>query len=153
MMCDHRYIGRMALKMQFSLRLIFVVTAAVAVLLGEAVAFPDWIAEIVGLVVSSLLPPAVVAGIVYAHENRRAFCLGTLVWWLSARWMLLVPGVGSDFQLLDGGRIDYCIWWSLGFTGGLVAVVVRWLTLSKVALRQGKSGDESPHSKPLTTDN
>ena len=113
----------MTRRFQFSLKWTFVVTAVVAALLGEAVAFPDWLANIVGLVMTSMLAPVFMTGIVYARGLGRAFCIGVVAWWLSARWFIDV----FHTQVFDGGRIDYCLWWCLGFVGGLTAIAVRWL--------------------------
>ncbi|HQU45327.1 MAG TPA: hypothetical protein PK867_21100 [Pirellulales bacterium] len=123
----------MAAKPQFSLRWMFVAVAAVALVLGEAVGFPEPIAEAVGLIVTSLLAPAVVSGMVYARGYGRAFVIGALSWWFATAWIMgdFFPGPGRRFQLFDGGRIDFSIWWTLAFAGGVVAVVVRRLTLPK----------------------
>jgi len=159
----------MAAKPQFSLRLLFVMISAVALVAAEAVAFPGWLALIVGLLLTSFLPPVFAAGIVYARGYGRAFCIGALAWLVAASWIAhvslgipgtfpikgpeLVPGMGGGWQ--GGGivpgmrgylaifrspfysafgdmyRLDYCVLWVLTFTGGLFAVVVRWLTLGK----------------------
>jgi hypothetical protein len=158
------YTGRIIARPQFSLRWLFAVTAAAAVMLGEAVAFPGWIAWAVGIAVTPLLACAFVAGIVYARGYGQAFCIGALVWWLAARWIMDVsfgvPTLNSEianmhglhlsgYALADhlprldmlGGeyRIDYCVLWLLMTAGGFVAVVVRWLT-------RGGGGDSPPRS-------
>ena len=126
------YTSCMAGKPQFSLRWIFFLTAAVALLLGEAVGFPELVALVVALVVTSLLPPAFVAGIVYADGYGRAFCIGVLAWWIVITWRTDgFPVIGRDFQIVDGGRLDYCMYWLWALSGGLVAVVVRWLSARK----------------------
>ena len=118
----------MPAKVQFSLRWIFVAMALVAVFCGEAVAFPDVVAEIAGLLVTALLPCGFVSGIVYARGAGQAFCIGALVMWSISLWMLTMRSI----NFYDGGRVDFCILWSLPAAGGLVAVVVRWLTLNKL---------------------
>jgi hypothetical protein len=134
----------MVAKPQFSLRWIFVAMAVVGLLLGEAVAFPGWIALTVGMAGTSFLPVCFVAGIVYARAAPQAFCIGALVWlvvgtWIEGqfpmmRYMHLLFHDPSDAQFENLGleyRLDYCVVWSMTLAGGLVAVVVRWLTLDK----------------------
>lgn len=124
-----RYIGRMPRKPQFSLRAIFLVTMLVALVSAEAAGFPDWLADIIAWIVTSLIPPAVIAGIVYARGAAQAFWIGACVWWLTAFVMLFLVGVST--QILDGGRLDMCLYWLMGVAGGLVAVLVRWLSVRK----------------------
>jgi hypothetical protein len=112
-------------KMQFSLRWIFVVTACVAIVCGQAVAFPDGLAEVVGLVVTLFLPTVFVTGIVYARGAIQAFWIGALVWFVTA-WMAFFSL--GQIAILDGGRIDLCLCWLLAGASGMLAVVVRWLT-------------------------
>jgi hypothetical protein len=131
-----RYIGRMPAKPQFSLRTIFVLTVLAALVAAEAAGFPDWLADIVGWVVTSLLPPAVMAGIVYARGPVQAFWIGACVWWLTAFVMLFL--VGMNTQILDGGRLDICLYWLMGVAGGLVAVFIRWLSVRNRATSNGR---------------
>jgi hypothetical protein len=116
-------------KPQFSLRAIFVVTVLAALVAAEAAAFPDWFADIVAWLVTSLIPPAVVAGVVYARGATQAFWIGAFVWWLTVAVMVFSVGLGT--HLIDGGRLDICIYWLMGLVGGLVAVFVRWLSVRK----------------------
>ncbi|HEX5443961.1 MAG TPA: hypothetical protein VFW87_09045 [Pirellulales bacterium] len=123
---DDRYTRRMAAKVQFSLRTIFVVTAVAAVVVAEAVAFPGWLADIMGVGITFLLPPAFVAQIVYARRGGRAFGIGACSVWLAVGWMDRVFGIS-----VDGNRIGFSIVWSLILVGGGVAVLVRWYSISK----------------------
>ncbi|HJT31871.1 MAG TPA: hypothetical protein VJ783_07435 [Pirellulales bacterium] len=115
----------MAAKVQFSLRTIFVVTAVVAVLAAEAVALPEIIAGIGGFVVTMLQPSAFVAQIVYGRAAARAFGVGALSTWLTVISVIKFLSV----EMVDGGRIDYCILWSMMLAGGGVACLVRWLSM------------------------
>lgn len=115
----------MAAKVQFSLRMIFVVTAAVAVVFAEAVALPEWLANAVGLAVILLLPSAFVAQIVYARGAGRAFGIGALCAWLTG---LATAQLGVTLVIVDGGRIDVCVFWLYTFVGGGLSALVRWLS-------------------------
>jgi NADH:ubiquinone oxidoreductase subunit 2 (subunit N) len=127
---------------QFSLRWLFVVTAAVALLLGEAVAFPDWLAIIAGILFVLFASPALVSGIVYGRGAVRAFFIGALAWWLGLGVLVVflatffhgVPAV----EVFDSGRVDFCVLWLLDAVGGIVAVVVRRL-----------AGREAPGRVPI----
>lgn len=145
----------MVAKPQFSLRWMFVVVAAVGLFLAEAVAFPGWVAAVVGVAATSFLAPAFVAGVVYSRGSGRAFCIGALAWWFAVIWFSFSLGIpkpgheiawlhqfhpmGNDIasalphfdKLGREYRLDYCILWSLTFLGGLVAVIVQWLTLGQ----------------------
>ena len=116
----------MAAKVQFSLRMIFVVTAMVALVAAEAVAFPGWLADIMGIGITFLLPPAFVALVIYARRGGRAFGIGALSVWLAVGWMDRVFGIS-----VDGDRIGFSIVWSLTLAGGGVAALVRWVSISK----------------------
>ncbi|HQU45326.1 MAG TPA: hypothetical protein PK867_21095 [Pirellulales bacterium] len=129
-LCDldrRGYTAPMPSKPQFTLRWIFVLTAAVAALCGQAFAFPDWLAEIVWIMVTLSLPSVFVAGIVYARGAGQAFSIGALVWFASGCIAIVTLDLGS-IQIFDGGRVDLCVFWLLPCCGGLAAVVVRWLT-------------------------
>lgn len=121
---EGRYTRCMAAKVQFSLRTIFVVTAVVALFAAEAVAFPEMIAGIGGFVVTMLQPSVFVAQIVYGRAAGRAFGIGALSTWLTVISVIKFLSV----EMVDGGRIDYCILWSMILAGGGVAVFVRWLS-------------------------
>jgi hypothetical protein len=155
----------MAAKPQFSLQWIFAATAAVALVLGEAVAFPGWLAAVVGVAATSFLVPAFMAGIVYSRGQGRAFCIGALAWWFAIIWLNFsfgIPKPGQEVawlhQFYPNGsvnasalphfdklgreyRFDYCILWSLTLAGGLVAVFIRWLTMPKATNNSPRSGD------------
>lgn len=115
-----RYTRCMAAKVQFSLRMIFVVTAVVALLAAEAAAFPDWLAEWIGIGAMVLLPSALVAQIVYARDARRAFGIGALTACLAVVFFM------QSIGYVDG--IGYSISWCFILAGGGVAVLVRWLS-------------------------
>lgn len=124
----------MAAKVQFSLRMIFVVTAVVAVFAAEAVAFSEWMADTLGFAISCLLPPVFVAQIVYARGIGRAFGIGALSVWLAVTsWIfifgLIYAGVAA-FEVFGGG-VDFCLFWLLTLAGGGVAVLVRWMSVSQ----------------------
>lgn len=118
----------MAAKVQFSLRTIFVVTAVVALVLAEAVAFPRSLANFLGLAVTLLLPSAFLAQSVYAPGAGRAFGIGALSVWLPV--FLFTAFRGAFFQIFDAGRTGYCIFWLVTLAGGGVAVLVRWLSFA-----------------------
>ncbi|MGH7193626.1 MAG: hypothetical protein ACREJM_08855 [Candidatus Saccharimonadales bacterium] len=111
-------------KMQFSLRTIFVVTAVVAVVFAEAVAFPGWLADLIGLSVTLLLPSAFVAQIVYAFGAGRAFGVGALTAWIAVAALIHFLG---GLQGVNGVGINFSIAWCLILAGGGVSVLVRWL--------------------------
>ncbi len=112
----------MAVKVQFSLRMIFVVTAVVALIAAEAVAFPKWLAEMLGIVVTLLLPSAFLAQIVYARRHGRAFGIGALSAWLVVFRFIQNEG---GFDGVEG--VSFSTGWCLMVAGGGVAVMVRWL--------------------------
>lgn len=120
-------------KPQFSLRWLFVLTAAVALLLGEAVAFPDWLAIIAGILVVLFASPVLVSGIVYGRGAVRAFFIGALAWWLGV--VVLFVFLATFFhgaptvEIVDSGRVDFCILWLLDGVGGVAAIVVRRLAV------------------------
>lgn len=117
---DGRYTRSMPAKVQFSLKMIFVVTAVVALLAAQAVAFPDWLAEWIGIGAMVLLPSALVAQIVYARGARRAFGIGALTAFLAVVFFM------QSIGYVDG--IWYSISWCFIIAGGGVAVLVRWLS-------------------------
>lgn len=121
-----RYTRCMAAKVQFSLRNIFLWTAVVAVFAAEAVAFPEWLAEVIGIAVTLLLPSAFVAQIVYAPGAGRAFGIGALAAWLAA--VLFIQTLGG-FQGFSGDGIGFAIAWCLILAGGGVARLVRWFSM------------------------
>ena len=108
--------------------MIFVVTAVVALLAAEAVGFQEWLAYYFGFAVTLLLPSAFIAEIVYACGSGRAFGIGGLCAWVAVIWF---TSTSPPFQILDGGRIDFCVLWSLTLAGGGVAVLVRRFSLVK----------------------
>lgn len=117
----------MAPKPQFSLRWLLAAIAAVALLFGEAVGFPRQVAEIVGLVVTTLLFPALMIGMVHARGLSHAFCTGALVWWFALSWMIYFSYLGlASVTIWDGGRIDLCLCWLLCGAGGLAAAGICW---------------------------
>lgn len=77
----------MPAKVQFSLRGMFVAIAVAALIAAEAVAFPGWLAFLAGILVTSFLPPVLIAGAFYARGFARAFCIGALAWLLAAHWI------------------------------------------------------------------
>lgn len=126
----------------------FAAVAVVALIAAEAVAFPGWVAFVVGIFGTSFFPPTLVAGIVYSRGYKRAFCIGALAWLMSARWIagisigaekgylstydLLWNANDSDWDALGHQfRLNYCIAWALSLAGGFVAIAVRWLTLDQ----------------------
>lgn len=120
--------------MQFSLRMIFAVIAVVAVLAAEAVVFPEWIADIVGLAVTLLLPcPFVIQG-VNIRGAGRAFGIGALCVWLVGTLWLFIFELLHNFdvvpEILARGGIRFCVFWLLVGAGGGVAVLVRWFSLA-----------------------
>ncbi len=64
---------------QFSLAAIFIVTAAVAFVLGIIFVFPDWLAGIAVLFLMFAVPAALVVGAKFGPANWTAFCVGALV--------------------------------------------------------------------------
>jgi hypothetical protein len=82
-----RYTGPMPVKPQFSLRVMFVAVAVAALIAAEAVALPGWLAFAAGILVTSFLPPVLIAGVFYARGFARAFCIGALAWLLAAHWI------------------------------------------------------------------
>lgn len=122
---EGRYTRCMAAKVQFSLRMIFVVTAVVALFAAEAVAFQEDIAQLAGFAITLLLPPAFVAQILYAPGTGRAFGAGALTTWVSVIAFMQTLGA---FQGFTGEGIGFVILWCLFLIGGGVAVLVRWLS-------------------------
>ena len=119
----------MAAKPQFSLRWLLAAIAAVALLFGEAVGFPRRVAEIAGLVITTLLLPVLLIGMVHTRGLSHAFCTGSLVCWFAVSWIICFSYLGlSSVVLWDGGRIDLCICWLLCGAGGLAAAGICWFT-------------------------
>jgi hypothetical protein len=120
----------MAVKPQFSLRLLFVMTAAAALIAGEAVAFSDAIAEVVGVAFTALIFPAAVLSIIYAPGASRAFGNGALLFWFSAGWIVFL---GRNKARLY--RNDFCVWWSMALAGRVAAVIVWWFVQPRSGVR------------------
>ena|SRR5487761_889891 len=141
----------MAAKPQFSLRVPFIAMAVVGVLMAEAFVFPPPIALAAGTTASVVFPAGLIAGIIYARAYTRAFCLGTLAALVATR---LVANAASGLALsvfypppwmatnnTNSYGIEHGARWTLAFAGGLVAVIVRWLTMAKAANNPPRSGD------------
>lgn len=80
----------------------FAAVAVVALVAAEAVAFPDWLAFFAGVLITSFLPPVLVAGAFYARGSSRAFCIGVLAWLLTAHWIakISLPYATDGIELI-----------------------------------------------------
>lgn len=119
-------------------------------IVAEGTVFAPEIALAMGVSVSLLASAALVAGIVYARNFMRAFCIGAS----SISFVVRLKLVSSELPgMLDPGDmsltaalfplaqwwftianansygIEFCLHWLFAIAGGLVAVFVRWLTL------------------------
>lgn len=142
------YTGRMAGKAQFSLRWIFFAIAMAALLAAEGAVFAPEVALAVGVSVSLLSCAALVAGIVYARDVTRAFCIGALAILLVTRLKLVsseLPGMRDpgDMSLTDAlfpmtqwwfhipnansYGIEFSLLWMFAIAGGAFGALVRWL--------------------------
>jgi hypothetical protein len=128
----------MAAKLQFSLRALLAAVVAAGLLAAEAAVFSAQTALIVGNIVAVLSPAALAAGIAYTHAFTRAFCIGTLASLLATR-LLEVP-LSHTYSFFFKGwpvtvymgdnRIEVCLSWIIALAGGLVAILVRWLSVT-----------------------
>lgn len=152
------YTGRMAYKLQFSLRWMLAAVAVAALITAEASAFPHSIALAIGIVLSVILPAALVAAIVYARGSVQAFCIGASVALLAASTDMLstsgfnLPTSGcplsiaflstipSSFlsRLGSSVGVEFSLRWIIAIAGGFMAVVVRWMA--------GGGGNAQPRS-------
>jgi hypothetical protein len=144
----------MGAQPQFSLRWIFVITAAAALIAGEAFAFAPPTALAVGVSISLLFFAALAAGLVYARDSARAFCVGALASLLATRFVG-VPNVSPGLVLasvfysvipswlatkyMNSYGIEYGLSWLFAIAGGFMAIVVRWLAV-------GRGGNAPPRS-------
>jgi hypothetical protein len=138
----------MAAKPQFSLRLLFIVVAAVALVTGEAVAFPAWLTRIVGFAATSLFLVALFVGLAYAKGYRKAFCVGAIMVGLATRLIVRVLPLESvvtaaeDFDpIAFHWRILFCLLWVEMLVGGSMGLAVRWFLDREASNQPPRSGD------------
>jgi hypothetical protein len=85
--------------LQFRLRTLFILTAAVALLAWMFFAPPQWLGMLAIYLLCCLLPAAIVAGIIYHRGYWQAFFIGAASW-VGLTWAWTVSGV----PMLLGGR-------------------------------------------------
>jgi len=151
-----RYTGRMNARPQFSLRFLFFAIAAAAVIAAEAGAFMPPVALAVGISVSLLSCAAIVAGLVYARDFTRAFCVGALATLVAARFVaashapsgltlatvfysMIPPWLATKYMNSYG--IEYSVLWVFAIAGGLAAVFVRRLAVGESDNHPPRSGE------------
>jgi hypothetical protein len=138
---------------QFSIRSLLLLTTACAVLVWVLFAPPQLAGALVMLALCLLLPPVVVAGILYQRSYWRAFFIGAAPWtagmffWLSylileslddGDWLELFVMSSADaveMKLYAGPPLGIIL------CSGLTAMAIRWW-----AARQGPAKEESPRS-------
>lgn len=126
--------------MRFTLKTLFVVVSVAAVLCCAFFALPGWLSLIVLGTLFSLIPPAMIAGIVYGRGYGRAFSIGGMsaggclpflyLYYSFAFLMNLIHGFDDlDDESVLGIRIVFVVILVLVCLGGLAAMSVRWLSL------------------------
>ena len=128
---------------QYSLRTMFIVMTALAVVLSGIYAGPPWVSILTGLALGLLAPMVLTIGIIYGRGYARTFCIGAL---FPAALILiaLTPGY-IDFPRVIGWEDYYRTYrssdeilpWRVALSifvagvmivvSGLVAVGIRWM--------------------------
>jgi hypothetical protein len=126
---------------QYSLRTMFILMTALAIVLSGIFAGPDWLSVMVGWLLGILAPMALTVGITYGRGYLRTFCIGGLfpagvvffgvalavadVWYSNLPWMQYYSPPPGDSRwtvglsvLTDGIVI---------IASGLVATLLRWM--------------------------
>jgi hypothetical protein len=78
--------------LQFRLRTLFILTAAVALLAWILFAPPQWVGMLAIYLLHCLLPAAIVAGIIYHRGYWQAFFIGAATW-VGLTWAWTMSGV------------------------------------------------------------
>lgn len=126
--------------MQFSLKTLMAVVAAVAVVCGVFFGIPDIACFIVSAVVILLIPPALIAGIVYGRGSGRAFSIGALAAGGCLPLITLYLGVylfQGMWELWDSPdiedaivfKITLAIYFGLVGLSGVVSLVIRSVSI------------------------
>lgn len=126
--------------MQFTLKTLFVALSVAAVLCCAFFALPGWLSLIVLGTLFSLIPPALIAGIVYGRGYGRAFSIGGIsaggclpfiyLYYSFAFSMSFITGFDDlDDESVLGIKFSFAAILVLVCLGGLAAVSVRWLSL------------------------
>jgi hypothetical protein len=130
---------------QFSIRTLLIVTTACAVIVWVLFAPPHAVGFLMMLAICFVLPPIVLAGIVYQRNYWRAFFIGAAPWtaalclWLS--FLLIDSLEDGDWIELPFIRADDAIELKLmagpplGIicASGLAAVAIRWWAIRRRA--------------------
>jgi hypothetical protein len=126
---------------QYSLRTMFIVVTAVAVVLSGVFSGPGWLSVVTGVVVAVLAPMVLTIAVIYGRGYLRTFCIGGLfpagVVLLAARTLLFdltYTIAGRPHPILGVSReagwfVGACILFAgvAIVVSGLVAVGVRWM--------------------------
>lgn len=140
--------------MRFTLKTLFVVVSVAAVLCCAFFALPGWLSLIVLGTLFSLVPPALIAGIVYGRGYGRAFSIGGIsaggclpfiyLYYSFAFSMSYINGFDDlDDESVLGIRVVFAVILFLVCLGGLAAISVRWLSL-RANRKAGKHRPASP---------
>ena len=140
--------------MQFSLRALFLVVSLSAVFCGILFALPVALSLIVLTLLSFLLPPLVVGGIVYGRDGVRAFWIGCAVSGFVSTFVASIWRFVVCIEMIEGNPwflpVNEEVRWIVAilasfhllifFSGGAIVVVMRRLCCDK---KNGKeSGDD-----------
>ena len=124
--------------MRFSLRSIFILMAGVAVYTALLFARPDAIAGVTMSILSALLLPITVGGVIYAQNAWRAFWIGCAVGILPMTFLMLMTGGGyffifNDMDDASSFRTLFAILHGYILLNGLIVVGVRWFCLHRLS--------------------
>lgn len=123
---------------------------------AEAFAFGPEKALAVGVSVTLLSTAVLAAGIVYARNCAQAFCVGAAATALATRFLVVLTSpspiaLGNVFYSMiaswfattsmNSVGVQYGVVWSFAIGGGLLAMLVRWLTDNESGDAQPRSGD------------
>lgn len=139
---------------QFSIRSLLVATAVVAVIVWVLFVPPHVVGALVMSLLCLLLPPAILAGLIYQRGYWRAFFVGAapwtvvLCWWISYllvdagnEWIdlfLMDADDALEVKLVAGPPL------AIVLASGLAAVAVRWWSNRRAPHSTATPPDTSP---------
>ncbi|HUE74816.1 MAG TPA: hypothetical protein VMP01_28370 [Pirellulaceae bacterium] len=116
---------------QFSLKTLFILTTAFAVLVWILFSPPEWVGVLVLTIIFALLPAANLAGLIYHSGAWRAFFVGTSPSVIVISWYAIMLNSGGRRYWLPGNsaiemKLVLMFVLAIIIGSGLVAVGIRW---------------------------
>jgi hypothetical protein len=90
---------------QYSLATLFLLVAAIGVVIAEAMVLPSWAAGFLGLSASFALPGFLAVGLLSCRRKGRVFCLGA-VFPALALLIAISSSMGNAYRGIGQGTID-----------------------------------------------